>query len=868
MLCVLAFLQHVTILQFSLKPQGYTFSRLQFSACTVEQIYTSYKQGKLRCLRSRHFGKPCHEFKYIGGQCGNGILEPFEECDEDSNRCCVDCKMNPGCCPNDIEWEYQCIEITNEGDYFDQFTGEYDGYYGGCVRTNRDKPAVYTQNRAEGHPLYLKQTDRVMVDRGSNQCHGEVWTSAFGGISYSKSWIISRDDVSSADGGDIHSNSLCPSWGGNAIADGCIWRSIDCDGSSISPNVYDNAIDGFRVQKLDDITNCVEPYDYTQCIGELKWNNIPRTIHIVGSDVMTSKTKKGYEHKVHLDGEYTNYDRMCFEGMPEFQKDYLSLHYDITGLSWVIAYLGNPRIVMAECRTLNDKDWDLFSCLKGSWFVNKPHDGDEVSMVAAGQMMVDINEYTGSGIHIDITQWFQSTEGIDEINTGSEELYVRGEDPVYDLIRDMFHGDNTLNDRGQERNMIFHQYQPPPARHSSCASGYATMSMAFLLFDDCAQFEDDLWVKYNCNGNGDEMEFVFYDQTQCPKSSKMKTVSTAVHYGASDLNVHCRARDKSVRGVKVDECQFVDASLWQCNGEGPQKKNGVVIPIGRCQDVLQNPTLDVMVPEIPFLVNGDDVDGTAYGWTFTIADLDGDLLDDTGHLLAGTNYKREFVVTIYDTNECSGEIVDSLQFAEDGPIKSFDGRYTNLCFGTEFCYGDKCDQSRSQTPAAIFFASMMLLIIIMLAVVMCLIMMRTRLHHWVSNRIGEECEVRMSVKRLVTRHSQCHELELAMKLNRMESIEKGESRSARQSSMKWQNMKPFDEMASKAMEDVLCKREEVMHWSDGLHSKKWKTRRLSHHSNDVAHKGLQDEGDSDWTNDCSNDDTWSNDGSYHHQITS
>ena len=188
----------------------------------------------------------------------------------------------------------------------------------------------------------------------------------------------------------------------------------------------------------------------------------------------------------------------------------------------------------------------------------------------------------------------------------------------------------------------------------------------------------------------------------------------------------CRARDKSVRGVKVDKCQFVDASLWQCNGEGPQKKNGVVIPIGRCQDVLHNPTLDVMVPEIPFLMNGDVVDGTAYGWTFTIADLDDDLLDDTGHLLAETNYIREFVV--------------------------------------------------------------MLLVIIMLAVGVCLFMMRRPLHRWVAKRIGERCEVRVSVKRLVTRHSQCHDLELARKLNRMESIEKGESRSARQSSMDWQNI--------------------------------------------------------------------------------
>ena len=349
--------------------------RLSFSRCTVRLFHDKFINGDYHCLFRRHYGE-CQDFVSIdlkADLCGNGVIDIFEECEPPNSTCCnAYCHHIVGCCASDEV--YQCIEIANDGDYFDQYSGSYDGYYGGCVKEDRSEmtqPAVYKQNRGRGQPLYLRQQTSIefrVVDgelKPNPNPQGERYQGCsnlvdtkFLGENFRSSWmIVQRPEARKDDGGmfqmpsqneipenygDVQANSMCPSYGGMTISDGCPWTSIQCN--EWAP--YTKRVEGFHVRVMEDNSSCTIPYDPAKCRDDLEWSNIPESITITGSEVIKTDTRihsNPYEHTLDMNGEWTRNGEQCWQGMPVFQNEWMMLHYDTLSIHYLVTSRTYPQ---------------------------------------------------------------------------------------------------------------------------------------------------------------------------------------------------------------------------------------------------------------------------------------------------------------------------------------------------------------------------------------------------------------------------------------------------------------------------------------------------------------------------------------------
>ena len=316
------------------------------------------------------------------------------------------------------------------------------------------------------------------------------------------------------------------------------------------------------------------------------------------------------------------------------------------------------EVFIADCR--HDDEWNLFQCGKGTWYVNTPHDQDEVSSELHPEM-----EVTG-GLGDDINTWF--TNGADFKKTGS--YYRRGEDPIYDFVNDAFGDFTNINAPAQDITFI-------PGVSEYCTEGYAVMESAFMLFGDCQLYDDSTYIQFACNDNGDEMQFQFYSDDQCSSSQLMRTVATSTHYLTQNVEVHCPAAGASDANSEW-QCQFADSNVWACDSGSALHpdfpiKSGLVIPVGLCLSAQNNPIVDQLYV-IPALMDGDPSNDDLY-W------------------MVHVDYCTDVVSEIFDNPKCEGagdKVYDQVTATNDKRIPIFEKLYGfvlegDICFEMVEC---------------------------------------------------------------------------------------------------------------------------------------------------------------------------------------
>ena len=615
---------------------------LRFSECSIWTIFQQFDLGNLDCLWENHYQCPkvIHVLPALGNLCGNGQRDFLEQCDSTEECCTSQCVWNPDCCPEGTTME--CVEILNDGDYEDRYTGSYDGYYRGCVKAG--EPTTYIQNYRGFQSLYLKQVSEINVRRPP-KCGFNVDTSDFGD-QWTSSWIISRDQF-----GDINANSLCAAHGGNSIPDGCVWRSVGCDQKNEPDlNLYDSAIDGFSVRILVDTAKCTVPFKSTDCEQSLDWSKVPETITISGC-------KYG-----EINGVYVNKDHSCWDMLPDFvsavKSDYdtsfTHLHYNLMDVEWMISYQNEMSLGFAECR---DPGSDLFKCVAGEWGVNKPHD-DTVEFVLDAQC--EVHGAEGQSVN----NWF-----LDGIQPTLEPTAAPTFAPdSIEALAGIFAAGSSRPDASQETAISFKE-----GTTGYCSEGYATMGGRLSVFGECLNLNEGSYYQLGCGADGDELGIEFFSDSEC--STSVSDVSkTAVCYDGCDLTVHCPPG--SVPGDEY-QCQYIEADIWSvdvitadaCKGDAPADAVSMIIPIDHCQSAWNDPVAADLLPEIPALLNGNQENQVF--WKMETTDC------------------VEFIAAIYDNAQCDGEpMYEKLSAVDNMAIPSFDEKNTEVCFKSVACNAD------------------------------------------------------------------------------------------------------------------------------------------------------------------------------------
>eukprot|EP01084_Bolivina_argentea_P031951 59109_1 len=196
-----------------------------FSQCSIDKVYEQYKNGYYESLFKSVIG--CNNWINYKGICGNNKIEAYEECDGD--KCCDNkCKKITGCCADDEIFE--CIE-ANVYDI-------YDGYYGGCVKSDGSIPGVYVKNNQfeNTRNTYLYQAEHLLVSDNKKTCaySWAVGALFFGNYKSKNAWGFSN----SFNEGIIETNVFCEAE--NNTIDVCNkWKQVEC--STYDPNIYEES---------------------------------------------------------------------------------------------------------------------------------------------------------------------------------------------------------------------------------------------------------------------------------------------------------------------------------------------------------------------------------------------------------------------------------------------------------------------------------------------------------------------------------------------------------------------------------------------------------------------------------------------------